>query len=49
MAEGVSVPQRGVSFLRAAIVAGALILGGCQTVVPRGPATKTPPRDASHD
>ncbi|QNQ07816.1 penicillin-binding protein activator [Sphingomonas alpina] len=43
MAEGVSVPQRGVSFLRAAIVAGALILGGCQTVVPRGPATKTPP------
>lgn len=48
MAEGVSVPQRGVSFLRAAIVAGALILGGCQTVVPRGPATKTP-RDASHD
>ena len=44
MAEGVSVPQRGVSFLRAAIVAGALILGGCQTVVPRGPGTvKAPP------
>jgi branched-chain amino acid transport system substrate-binding protein len=43
MAEGVSVPQRGVSFLRAAIVAGALILSGCQTVVPRGPASKAPP------
>lgn len=36
MAEAVSIPQRGASLLRAAIVAGALIVGGCQTVVPRG-------------
>jgi branched-chain amino acid transport system substrate-binding protein len=35
MAEGVSVPQRGMGLVRAAIVAGALILSGCQTVVPR--------------
>jgi len=39
MAEGVSIPQRGNRYrgriLRAAIVAGALILSGCQTVVPR--------------
>jgi ABC-type branched-subunit amino acid transport system substrate-binding protein len=44
MAEAVSIPQRGASLLRAAIVAGALILSGCQTIVPRGPApTKRPP------
>ena len=36
MADGVSIPQRGKGFLRAAIVAGALILSGCQTAVPRG-------------
>ncbi len=44
MAEAVSIPQRGASLIRAAIVAGALILSGCQTIVPRGPApAKGPP------
>jgi branched-chain amino acid transport system substrate-binding protein len=44
MAEAVSIPQRGASLFRAAIVAGALILSGCQTMVPRGPApAKRPP------
>jgi len=46
MAEGVSVPQRGMGLVRAAIVAGALILSGCQSVVPRGqgPVAPPPPR-----
>jgi ABC-type branched-subunit amino acid transport system substrate-binding protein len=42
MAEAVSIPQRGASFLRALIVAGALVLSGCQTMVPRGPASTAP-------
>jgi branched-chain amino acid transport system substrate-binding protein len=42
MAEAVSIPQRGAWFIRALIVAGALVLSGCQTVVPRGPATTAP-------
>jgi len=46
MAEGVSVPQRGRAILRSIIVAGALILSGCQSVVPRGqgPVAPPPPR-----
>lgn len=46
MAEGVSVPQRGRVILRSIIVAGALILSGCQSVVPRGqgPVAPPPPR-----
>ncbi|MEO6216657.1 MAG: penicillin-binding protein activator [Sphingomonas sp.] len=46
MAEGVSVPQRGRAILRTAIIAGALILSGCQSVVPRrsGPVAPPPPR-----
>ena len=36
MAEALSIPQRGAKLLRAAIIAGALILSGCQSVVPRG-------------
>ncbi|MES1972424.1 MAG: penicillin-binding protein activator [Pseudomonadota bacterium] len=43
MAEGVSVLQRGAWLRRAIIIAGALILSGCQTVVPRGPRTGPPP------
>jgi branched-chain amino acid transport system substrate-binding protein len=45
MAEASAIPQRGTRLFRAAIVAAALILGGCQTVVPRGrPApVKRPP------
>jgi branched-chain amino acid transport system substrate-binding protein len=42
MAEAVSIPQRGAWFLRALIVAGALVLSGCQTMVPHGPATTAP-------
>ena len=38
MAEASAIPQRGTRIFRAAVVAVALILGGCQTVVPRGPA-----------
>ena len=44
MAEALSIPQRGAKLLSAAIIAGALILSGCQSVVPRGrpgPATPT--------
>jgi ABC-type branched-subunit amino acid transport system substrate-binding protein len=43
MAEGVSVPQRGRAILRTAIVAAALILSGCQSVVPRRPGPVAPP------
>lgn len=45
MAEASAIPQRGTRLFRAAIVAAALILGGCQSVVPRGrPApVKRPP------
>jgi len=46
MAEGVSIPQRGRAILRTVIIAGALILSGCQSVVPRraGPVAPPPPR-----
>ena len=46
MAEGVSGPQRGRGILRTASIAGALILSGCQSVVPRrsGPVAPPPPR-----
>ena len=50
MAEGVSIPQRGRQrggrILRTAIIAAALILSGCQSVVPRrtGPVAPPPPR-----
>ncbi|MDQ2878720.1 MAG: penicillin-binding protein activator [Pseudomonadota bacterium] len=38
MAEGVSVPQRGIAMIRTGIIAiAALALAACQTVVPRGP------------
>lgn len=43
MADGVSIPQRGRHFLHGLIVAGALILSGCQTVVPHGPRPVAPP------
>ena len=44
MAEGVSIPQRGRGFRRLIVVAAALALSACQTVVPRGPeATNRPP------
>jgi branched-chain amino acid transport system substrate-binding protein len=43
MAEGVSVLQRGRGILRTAIIAGALILSGCQSVVPRRPGPVAPP------
>jgi ABC-type branched-subunit amino acid transport system substrate-binding protein len=44
MAEALSIPQRGAKLLRAAIIAGALILSGCQSVVPRGrPGPVAPP------
>ena len=38
MAEASAVPQRATAIWRAIAVAAALILSGCQTVVPRGPA-----------
>ncbi len=48
MAEGLSIPQRGmigrVSFIRLMPVAAALMLGACQTVVPRGPAPTVGPQ-----
>jgi branched-chain amino acid transport system substrate-binding protein len=48
MAEGLSIPQRGmisrVSFIRLMPVAAALVLGACQTVVPRGPAPSVGPQ-----
>lgn len=45
MAEASAIPQRASTIWRAAIVAAALILSGCQSVVPRGrPApVKRPP------
>ncbi len=45
MAEASAIPQRGTRLFRAGIIAVALILGGCQSVVPRGrPApVKRPP------
>ena len=43
MAEGVSVLQRGRGILRTAIIAGAVILSGCQSVVPRRPGPVAPP------
>lgn len=38
MAEALAVPQRATTMWRGLVVAAALILSGCQTVVPRGPA-----------
>lgn len=45
MAEGTVKPQRWFSWGQFAALAGAVLLAGCQTVVPRtqGPPTKTPP------
>ncbi|WP_353205552.1 penicillin-binding protein activator [Sphingomonas sp.] len=46
MAERVSIGQSPSSWRRfaaAAMAAGALVLGGCQTVVPRGPTPVRPP------
>ncbi|MDB5707035.1 MAG: transporter substrate-binding protein [Sphingomonas bacterium] len=43
MAEALSIPQRGAKLLRAAIIAGALILSGCQSVVPRARVRPLPP------
>lgn len=38
MAEAAAKPQRFVTLTRAVALAGALLLGACSTVVPRGPA-----------
>ncbi len=43
MAESSAVPQRASTFWRMAIVVSALILSGCQTVVPRGRPAPTAP------
>jgi len=43
MAEALSIPQRGAKLLRSAFIAGALLLGACQSVVPRGPGPVAPP------
>lgn len=43
MAEAASIPQRGRGLFRAAIVAAALLLGACQTIVPRGSQSVAPP------
>lgn len=43
MAEALSIPQRGAKLLRAAFIAGALLLSACQSVVPRGPGPAAPP------
>ncbi|TKD51633.1 penicillin-binding protein activator [Sphingomonas baiyangensis] len=47
MAEALSVPQRGMGFLRLAAMAGALLVSGCASLVPRGapPAEGPPPVD----
>ena len=39
MAEAVIRPQRAGTLFRTIAVAGALLLGACQTIVPRGPVT----------
>ena len=44
MAEGLSIPQRGMSLARLMTVAVALVLSACQTVVPRGPAPTIRPQ-----
>ncbi|KQS04264.1 ABC transporter substrate-binding protein [Sphingomonas sp. Leaf357] len=44
MAEGLSIPQRGMSLARWMTVAAALVLSACQTVVPRGPAPTIRPQ-----
>lgn len=50
MAEAMTMPQRARGIFRVAAIAGALLLGACQTVVPRGPAPppvqKAPPPPA---
>ena len=48
MAEAMTMPQRARGLFRLAALAGALLLGACQTMVPRAPAppppvTKAPP------
>jgi branched-chain amino acid transport system substrate-binding protein len=48
MADRVSGPQRSRTLYRLVTLAGALLLGACSTVVPRGPAqAPVPPRQAS--
>ena len=42
MAEAVSKPQTLMSLRRLAVIAGAVLLSACQTVVPRGPAPQGP-------
>ncbi len=44
MAEAQKRPQRAGKLFRAIAVAGALMLGACQTIVPRGPVEAPPPR-----
>jgi branched-chain amino acid transport system substrate-binding protein len=44
MAERRGRTQRWAGWRRAAVVAGALLLGACNTLVPRGPAVAPPPR-----
>lgn len=46
MAEPLSIRQRGSGAWRSLAVAAVLILGGCQTVVPRGPETARRPPPA---
>jgi len=43
MAEAMTMPQRSRGIFRLAALAGALLLGACQTVVPRAPAPPPPP------
>ncbi len=44
MAEAHKRPQRAGKLFRAVAVASALLLGACQTIVPRGPTEAPPPR-----
>ncbi|WP_066549156.1 MULTISPECIES: penicillin-binding protein activator [unclassified Sphingomonas] len=44
MAEGMVKPQRRIGILRIIAVAGAIILSGCQTLVPRGVPDQPPPQ-----
>lgn len=44
MAEAAKHPQRAGKLFRAVAITGALLLGACQTILPRGPADAPPPQ-----
>lgn len=44
MAEAAIRPQRASTIFRGLAIVGAMLLGACQTVVPRGPVDAPPPR-----